>query len=162
MTHQITFVLYRTYLKTIENSVGANMFRNSYAHSEDGEEIDLLRDGVRSCAFFASSLLKMFDLIQNQHATTKGLISDLEASGWIKTDSLKLGAILIWEPLPDPNGEPREHAGFYIGDNMAISNSSKVHTPQRHHYTYGTENPAIIRAIYWKEGLDKRTAHALG
>jgi hypothetical protein len=122
--------------------------------------VDILRDGVRSCAFFVSSVLKMYDLVRSQHATVSGLVADLEASGWKRIETPRVGSIIHWDPLLDPHGEPREHLGFYVGDDQAVSNSSRTRTPQLHHYTYGTERPATIRAIYWREGLDTKTAHA--
>jgi hypothetical protein len=44
MAQEITFTLFRTYLRTIENSVGSNTFRSSYAHTEHGEEVNAEKD----------------------------------------------------------------------------------------------------------------------
>lgn len=73
-------LIYETYLKLIDNSVGTNMFRTMYASVNDIKQ-DVMRNGDLSCAFFVSSILKMFDWIEKVHATVDNTIKDLEKSG---------------------------------------------------------------------------------
>ncbi len=51
-----------SYLAMIKNSVGTNMFRNLYATS-GGEVQDIVREGELSCAYFVSSILYIFKLV---------------------------------------------------------------------------------------------------
>lgn len=148
-----TFHLKKTYLSVIDGSVGSQLFRHSYVCDEFGKEYDVLEDGVLSCAFFVSSVLKMFNLINEQHATVDGAVRDLLASGWQEIDSPEIGAVIVWGLSKNPNGEEHTHIGFYMGEDMAISNSSIEHTPKRHHYTYGVENPREITQILWHNRL---------
>lgn len=149
----------------IKNSVGTRMFRNAYFISNN-KKIDVLKNGDLSCAVFVSSVLKLFGLISAPHATVKGTIKDLEKNGWKKISKLKIGAVLHWDccPSTDSTGssqassgraalenEGHEHLGFYIGNDKAISNSSKKGMPIVHHYTYNDKRKII--GIYWNNKL---------
>lgn len=133
----------------IENAAkGENwMFRNFFAEM-DGKEKDILRDGGLSCAAFASSVLYLNKFIKDVHANTRSVEKDLLVSGWEEIKELKLGAVLVWEVQDYP------HIGFYIGDEMAISNDSKGRGfPHKHHYTYNDTRK--IEKIYWHSSLDE-------
>jgi len=62
----------KTFLKMIENSIGANLWKNNYGE-KNGKIIDLTQNGYLSCAFFVSSILKIFDLVSGIHLTVEGL-----------------------------------------------------------------------------------------
>ncbi len=81
------------------------------------------------------------------HATVAGLIRDLEAFGWSAAESLLPGCIVIWERAKQAGGEEHMHAGFYIGDEHAISNSDQKRTPVKHHVTFGEFNREPMRKI---------------
>jgi hypothetical protein len=135
----VRIILNESYIKTIKNSLGSNLFRNLYAHI-DGKKIDILRNGNLSCANFVSTILHRFKLIKDIHATVEGTIKDLERSGWQKIKKPKPGAILIWEARKFGSNNTHKHIGFYIGKNKAIStssNSSKKGQPTLHHWTFG-------------------------
>ena len=141
----------------IENAAkGENwMFRNFYIE-KDGEVKDSLEDGKNSCAVFASSILVLFnDLfhwIKGPHTTVTSTEKDMIESGWEETDSLRPGAVLVWEKKEGHDGKMHSHIGFYIGDNEAISNDSRgTGFPHRHHYTYGGTRK--IEKIYWHDEL---------
>lgn len=137
-------LLEKSYLTVIKNSVGSNQFRNFYA-TVDGQEKDILRNGELSCAFFVSSILKIFSLISDAHATVAGTIKDLEKNGWTKITEPAPGDVLIWNPITYPDGETHSHVGFYIGNNQAISNSTTTNVPAIHHYTFdGTREVTTI------------------
>src|SRR3989338_6701866 len=148
------FDLFHTYLATIKNSVGSGMFRESFLSAPHGEQKDILRNGELSCAFFVSSILKIYDLIDHQHATVSGTIADLEKNGWTIISEPRIGSILVWEKLFSEN-EWHSHIGFSVGDELAVSNSMELRSPQLHHYTYGKEQQRKITHIFWKEGLDR-------
>ncbi|MFA4995741.1 MAG: hypothetical protein WC536_01205 [Patescibacteria group bacterium] len=126
----------KTYLKTIKNSVDCNVFKNFFIE-EDDKEIDAMQNGKLSCAFFVSGILTMFGLIESIHGTIKGTILDLEKSGWIRVDEPSPGDILIWEAKDCGTNAGHRHIGFYIGDNLAISNDYEKGTPIKHNWTYG-------------------------
>jgi len=147
---KIEFILFDTYTATIKKSVGSKMFQNIYA-LVDGEKKDVAENGTFSCANFASSILVMFGLIKKRHATVKSTILDIETSGWKKVDEPKIGAVIIWGPWEKSD---RDHIGFYIGDEKAISTESKDGgAPREHHWTYNDKRP--VKAIYWHKTLEK-------
>jgi len=143
-----------TYLQMIRNSVGSSLFRNVYA-VVDGEKKDILQDGLLSCAFFVSTILNHFKLIDctiAPHTGVVGLLKNMEKSGWQKTENLVPGCIIVWEEWDrGPNG-PHEHLGFYIGDEEAVHHNDGVRAPIKQHYTYGVKDDGSpvrkITAIY--------------
>ena len=157
---KITPLLYKNYTVVIKNSVGSRVFRHLYA-KVGGKEKDLLRSGDLSCAFFASTILYWFQLIKKPHATVSGTIKDMEKSGWRKIKNPKPGSVLIWEPKEFDEGGIKasyRHMGFYIGNDKAASNSTKIGTPKIHHWTYGAKkgNPARkIETVFWHKGLEQ-------
>ena len=157
---KITPLLYKNYTAVIKNSVDSRMFRHLYA-KVDGKEKDLLKNGNLSCAFFASAILYWFQLIKKPHATVSGTIKDMEKSGWRKIKSPRPGSVLIWEPKEFDEGGVKAsylHMGFYIGNNRAVSNSTKVGMPKTHHWTYGAKKSKPTRKIeaaFWHKRLEK-------
>ncbi len=125
---------YDTYLASIENSIGSNLFRNVYSTKDGVPHTDILKDGDLSCAFFVSCLLVLVGYITKPHATVSGLTKELERTGWVQTSSPKKGDIVVWQPRI-VSEEMHPHIGFYIGDNYAVSNSSEKKSPQKHHIT---------------------------
>lgn len=124
-----------TYLQVIRNSVGSNLFRNCYA-LVNGEKRDITRDGDLSCAFFVSSLLTVFKLIKEVHATVEGTVKDLETSGWQQTTTPKPGDVIVWAKQTDERGEDHGHIGFCVSEKEAISNNSQTGTPALHPLDY--------------------------
>mgnify|MGYP001599530607 CR=1 FL=1 len=149
------FLLKDSYLKTIENSVGSKLFRNLYFEIEN-KRTDILKNGVLSCAVFVSWILKNFDLIKEGHAMVNGTVKDLEKSGWYKIKKPEVGTVLVWkEEIYDDDSH--KHIGFYIGNEMAISNSYKLKMPQKHHWTFGVKNGKPVRKveeIWWHKKLE--------
>jgi hypothetical protein len=154
MSLKVKRIIFETYIKVIRNSVGANIFRNYYA-LVDGKKKDVMQDGTFSCAFFASFVLKLFDLIDGFHWTVEGTIRDMEKNGWYKIKRPKVGSVIIWEKEFSKNdGNWHKHIGFYIGNKKAISNDPfKKKTPQIHSYNYNGKRK--IEAIYWNDKLIK-------
>lgn len=141
------------YLTVIENACGSKMWANAYCLVNDKRE-DVLRDGDVSCAFFASSILKLFDFIKELHFTVQGTEKDLKQSGWKRIPiSVKMpkGSVLIWEKQSSSNKKKIEkhyHIGFYIGEEKAVSIWAYHNFPVIHHYLYYKKKREIIRA-YW-------------
>ena len=129
----------------VKNSVGAKLFQTLLAEV-DQKEVNILKGGDVSCAYFVSVLLKIFDLVETPHATVSGLERDLLKRGWSKTQEMLPGSVLIWESAKQAGDEAHEHVGIYIGNDKAISNSYKELTPVEHHVTFDTKRK--VRAIY--------------
>src|SRR3990172_5190615 len=115
-------VLRDTYLRTIKNSVGTNLFRNFYA-KVNGQKKDILRDGDLACAYFVSCILKIFGLVKDIHTTVSGTMADMKKSGWRLAKNVEPGCVLFWEAKKSGR-ETHSHIGFYMGNKKAISNSS--------------------------------------
>ncbi|SRR3989339_919259 len=143
-----------SYLKFIKNSAGVSTWRNFYAEV-GGVKKDVLKNGDLSCAFFATSVLLIFGLIEKVHFTVKGAVGDLEKSGWKEINNLKPGAVLIWEKNKFFSNE---HIGFYLNKKKAISNYFLKKKPFQHHFTYGTINGLPKRKIikiFWHKELGR-------
>lgn len=135
------------YIATIKGSIGSEMFRHLYA-TVNGVRKDITNDGLVSCAFFVSSILSMpnFKLLPTQHAGVAGMIRALEASGWVKTDHVAVpGEVIVWEKAQQAGGEAHMHAGFFVGDNKAVSHVDSTRTPQEHHLTFGVNEDATSK-----------------
>lgn len=151
--------LFPSYLATIENSVGTNLFRKLF-YRINNSSIDVLEDGDLSCAVFVSSILYLFDLIGTRHTTVNGTIEDLEASGWRSIDAPRLGAVILWgfKKLDGGTQGKHRHLGFYLNAETAISNSSDERIVARHHLTYGFfpggEPRRDIQAYFWHDRLN--------
>jgi len=144
-------LLFDSYLAVIKNSVGTNLFRNFYAEV-NGKRTDVAIDGVRSCAFLVSTILKVFGLIKEVHLTCQRVVEDMEESGWYKIKKPRIGAVLVWE-RKKMGGRWFGHIGFYVGGGEAISNSTPARVPKRHHWTF--EGKREVEAIYWHRKLRK-------
>jgi len=134
-----------TYLQTIRNSCGSLLFRNVYVENDDGKTTDILENGNLSCAIFVTSILCMFGKIDSRHATVGGTVKALSQAGWseVQLDQLEEGDIIVWENITNPNGELHGHIGFYLGKELAISNSSENGFPIIHHWQYNGSRKII-------------------
>lgn len=128
---------FENYLQTIKNSCGTLMFRNVYIQDDQGQKVDVMQNGNLSCAIFVTSILCQFNKIDGRHATVQGTVKALEKYNWTKENinNLEIGDILIWD-IPNDKSYIHQHIGFYIGDNLAISNSSENGFPIIHHFTF--------------------------
>ena len=135
-----------SFLAMIRNAVGANVYRTLYIRDERGKR-DVLEDGDLSCAYFASSVLHQFKLIESPHATVAGTVRDLEASGWQKVETPQAGDVLVWEKQEQGRSGAHTHIGFSVGGERAVSNDSFARVPQEHHLTFGEKDGAPARRI---------------
>ncbi|MEK7136438.1 MAG: hypothetical protein AAB821_02505 [Patescibacteria group bacterium] len=145
-----------TLLNIVENSVGTKMFQSAFC-LVGKEKKDILDKGDLSCAFFVSAVLAMFGLIDKVHATVSGTVKAMEKAGWQSTKKLVPGVVVVWDRPKDGSCD-HQHIGFYVGDNLAISNNSKKRTPAKHHITFGRVDTAKYRpivAMYKHKDLSK-------
>ncbi|PJE59965.1 MAG: hypothetical protein COU85_00860 [Candidatus Portnoybacteria bacterium CG10_big_fil_rev_8_21_14_0_10_44_7] len=155
---QYKIALKKSYLAMIKNAVGTNMFRNFYL-IKNGRVNDDTKDGQLSCALFVTAILYHFGLIKKPHLTVKSTQADLKTSGWRKIKGPKPGAVLFWEEKYN-NGSANRHVGFYLGQQMAISNMASKRKPGRHHWTYN--NARQVEAIYWHSELNNKQFNGAG
>jgi len=145
---KVTPILADTYLAVIKNSIGSEMFRNLYAEV-NGQKTDITKNGDLSCAYYVSSVLYLFKLIGEIHATVRGTIKDLEKSGWVEVGKPKAGCVLVWKEM-DFDGEDRHrHIGFYIGEEKAVCNDYKLGYPTEFNWKYRE-----IESILWHPKLE--------
>ena len=78
-----------TYLALIKNSVNSCAFKDVYGEINNKKK-NLTKNGDLSCAYFVSSVLKIFDLIGSLHLTVSGVIKDIEKYGWKKIAKSKI------------------------------------------------------------------------
>ncbi|MDA2935843.1 hypothetical protein MYX06_01315 [Patescibacteria group bacterium AH-259-L05] len=148
---KITLLTKDSYLAIIENSAGTKLFQKFYV-KVDKRKIDAVKGGRFSCAFFVSFILHNFNLIKQAHITVDSTLDDMEKSGWKEIKRLRKGAVLEWEEKEFPDKSIHKHLGFYIGNNQAISNSTRHRKPVRHHMTFGPQSSKKYRkiiAMYW-------------
>ena len=140
-----------TYLVMIQNAAGSQLWKNSYALVND-KKTDIVHNGNTSYAFFVSSILKLFNLIQDIHLTVRGLEKDLQKSGWRSipiSPKMPKGSVLIWEKQGG-----HLHTGFYIGNKKAVSIWVYHNFPIIHSWNTYSKSREIIR-VYSNQFLQK-------
>ena len=147
------------YLAMARNAAkGENrMFQNLFA-LVDGNRQDIVDGGALGCSFFLSGLLYINKLIKDMHANMVGLEKDLADSGWVQTQELNEGAVVVWEPRPPKKERPFDptqlHAGIFIGNDQVVSNDSTNALVPREFPTSYDGTRKIIR-IWWHPVLDE-------
>jgi hypothetical protein len=128
-------LLVKNYLTFARASVGSRSFRKLF-YRIDGKEVEILRDGDLSCAFFVSSVLVVFGLMGVLHTTVTGTVRDLRRRGWKDIPRPRTGAVIVWGPKKFRSGETHRHIGFYLGEGKVVSNSSARKSPRVHAWDF--------------------------
>ena len=149
-TEKVMRLMFDSYMALIENSVGSKQFRNYFA-MVDGRRTDVMKGGSLSCAFFVTSVLVIFNLIERMHGTVGSAESDLKKSGWKEIAKPKAGCVLVWEKKMPGDKNSHKHIGFYIGGGIAISNDSKKRYPVKHSWDFNGKRK--IDKIFWSTKL---------
>jgi len=144
-TQKVIPLQFDTYIAVIENSVGSNMFKNLYV-TVDGVKKDATEDGWLSCAFYVSSVLTLFKYIKEIHGTVASTVKDLKNSGWVEIDEPVVGSVIVWKSGENTNGH--SHIGFYVGNDMAISNDSWKKSPWKGDWKFNGKREVAM--ILWK------------
>lgn len=139
----ITPLVFDSYLAVIKNSLGSKMFRQFFARV-NGKKTDILKNGELSCAFFVSTILAMFQWNKRGHTTVDSTQKDLLASGWKPLVKPRVGCVLIWNAVDYGKGDEHKHIGFYIGNERAVSTSSKKGIPVEHHWTFHGKRKVVL------------------
>jgi len=130
-------------------SSGSPMFQTLYCRVKS-KKTDILKNGQLSCAFFVTAVLKIFSLIKNIHPTVHRAERDMNSMGWQEIKKLKSGSVIIWQEKIGRDGKSHKHIGFYLGQNKAISMSSRKRTPIVHRW-----NNRKVEKIFWHPKLGK-------
>ncbi|MCX6811189.1 MAG: hypothetical protein NT039_00640 [Candidatus Berkelbacteria bacterium] len=146
----VVFITKDSYLAAIKNSINTHLYRNFYAKVNNKRE-DIVKNGELSCAYFVSSILVIFSLIEGIHLTVNGTEKDLKTSGWKKIKKPEIGCVLIWVSKKYKDGGAHRHMGFYIGKDKAISNDHQKGTPKIHHWTFNRGRK--VESIFWNREL---------
>ena len=153
-----------TYLSVLEASEGSGLFKTFYA-KVNGKRMDITRGGGLSCAFFTTSILKLFNLVQEVQVTKNRALRDMRESGWVEIARPKRGCVVIWGARPANADRMRkdgdtyqpsvEHCGFYLGNQVALSTGGDRESlvPVRHPLAY---RPVLH--YLWHPLLDKDAA----
>jgi hypothetical protein len=137
MNKKPQLLIKKSLLQAIKNSIGSNIFRSVFI-KDNGSQIDVMEDGIKSCAFFVSGILSMFGLIDRAHSTVKTTEEKLLEYNWQKVDVINPQPcdVIIWEEIEFEDGSRHKHIGFYVGGNKAISNDIDKRTPQSHDWIF--------------------------
>ena len=124
------------YIKAIQDSVNSKDYKNFFI-CRTNEKVDVLKNGQLSCAFFVSSILKRFNLIDHAYCTVQTTIKKLKAQ-WREIDlkDIQVGDIILWDKKKQGDTGSHFHLGFYVGNGKAISNSWYKKSPRKHAYNY--------------------------
>lgn len=142
-------LLFPTYLQMLRNSPGTKMFRSLFVRGEDGRELDVMQDGIYSCAYFVSAVLTLFGQAVRVHGTIASTVADLREHGWQEADAPQPGDVLVWEAL-EFEGALHEHIGFYLGDGRAVSTSYKLKEVTEHAVDAGGRRlTTVLRQAGW-------------
>lgn len=124
-------VLRESLLAVLEGSVGTSMFRTLY-RAKDETLDDVINDGDLACAFYVSTILSMFELIdRGVHTTVKVTLEDMEESDWQRTDKPQALAVVLWGVKMGDDGRPHYHIGFCVDEETAIEHSAVTKSPRR-------------------------------
>ena len=154
-------VLHQRLMLLLRNSVGCRLFQN-FLIEEKGEVVDTTKDGLLSCAFFVSAILRMATLDNEMPLVGSVSLSNitlieggednnqLRKNRWFGLEhdnwhGLEPGTLVFWEKLYGAR-----HCGFIMeqGENpLAISNSSTNGMPILHHPTFNGRR-RIIHAFW--------------
>lgn len=150
--------LFRTYLSMILGSVGSNQYRFLYVCSSNGSK-DVIGNGDLACAYFVSSILTLFGLMNDGiHTTVDETIRDLESSGWKKGGrSPRPGDIVVWGKKFRSIGSGHRHIGFCVDEDTAVSNDFVSGSPRRHLLLEKDDSGQLIRPVessYYHPQLD--------
>lgn len=133
----LKLALFKSYIVTIKNSIGARAYRNFYYEFPNGRVMDVLQNGNLSCAYFVSSILFHFGLIGQLHIKVEDAVAAMKTAGWQIAESPAPGDVVVWGRMYFKKSNSwHMHIGFYIGRNRAISTSSQTGFPVIHHIRY--------------------------
>lgn len=135
----------KTYIAYIRNSINTEMFKDVYFSSGRLTK-NVTKGGELSCAVYVSSLLYLLKMIEAVHATVNSTVKDMKNLNWRTVSKPRAGDVLVW----DYSKSGHQHIGFYIDENIAISNSSRKKRVWNHHPTYNDSRKIVEILRYYR------------
>lgn len=131
---KINQALYKSYIAAIKNSIGSRIFRKLYLYDKDADRVvEVLQNGNLSCAYFVSSVLQHFGLIDGFRVNVEETIAAMKAQGWQIIKKPVPGSVIVWNKAYFKQSKSwHGHIGFFIGPARAISTSSRLGVPVIH------------------------------
>ncbi len=142
-------LLEKTYQTMVKNSEGTKMFNSLFVQTkETGMVQDILQDGMYSCAFFVSTLLVMFRVIDEPCTTVNSLQKKIiqGKQKFYQISQPECGDIVFWEEITFEDGSKNKHVGLALNAQEAVSTNFREKKVSKHHITFGMD----------KEGNPKR------
>jgi hypothetical protein len=139
-----------TYLKMIKNAPGTKIFNSLIVMDKETKVImDILENGTYSGAYFVSSILYLLNMIKAPHETVTTLKTQMIEAGFTEVgeEDYESGDVLIYEEMIFDDGTKSDQAGFYIGQELAVSTSYHEKMVIEHHYTFGVIEGKPTRKI---------------
>lgn len=134
----------KSLLAAANGAIGSGMFQQLFVRDRTtGRVRDVMNNGELSCAYFISSLLLIFGLIDRAHATVATTVASLKEAGWQETQLPVPGAIAVW---PELHGH--EHIGIVVDDDMAISNAQTTRAPKQHSLTLADSRKPVAFYVH--------------
>lgn len=144
-TGKYSSALSRKYIETVMGSVNSLKYRQHHVLTSDGITQTVFADSGVASAYHVSSILNSLQLSLGEiRLNILDILADLEVSAWERTKTLSKGAVVVWEPYSYVSGKPRQHIGFYIGNDRAVSNISDAHIPTEHDVYFRDEKRHLI------------------
>ncbi len=152
---KLNIVLYKSYLAAIQNSIGSRMFRKLYMYDKDADRVvEVLQNGNLSCAYFVSSILHHFRLIDNFFVNVEDTAAAMKAQGWQTIQKPVPGSVIVWNKVYFKKSKSRHgHIGFFVRPGRAISTSSRLGVPVIHNLR---PNGRKIVEILWHPRLSAK------
>lgn len=118
-------------LAVLEGSLGTAMFRTLYRKLDSCLD-DVIDDGDLACAFYVSTILSMFGLIENGvHTTVVVTLDDMRKSGWLEIEAPEAFAVVLWGEKMGDDNRPHYHIGFCVNEFEAIEHSAVTKSPRK-------------------------------
>ena len=146
--------IFDSYMAFTKNSVGSKSWSQYYADI-DGVKTEIVQDGNLACAYFVSSVLRIFNLIERVHMTVPRTVADMKESGWAEIDKARPGAVVVYDDAHFSNGS-FPHIGICTSGETAISNNYKAGTPIEHNIVITNEDGSERKIVgyYWHSQLE--------
>jgi uncharacterized membrane protein YecN with MAPEG domain len=150
-----SLAIFRSYMATIKNSFGAKIYRNRYYNETDGRIVDVLGNGNLSCAYYVSSVLRHFKLVDDIYLSVADTAEAMKKSGWKNISEPVPGSVIIWDKMFFKKSKTwHMHIGFYLGRGRAMSNSSHYKYPAIHNWRR-VGGYRKIKEILWNGKLNQ-------
>lgn len=152
---QVVRRVFDSYLAFTNNSISSHSWSQYYADI-NGVKTEIVHDGDRACAYFVSSILRIFNLIELVHMTVPSVIADMKKSDWYQIESARVGAVIVYDSIKIKN-KSFPHIGICVSDNKVVSNSDKTGTPIEHDLamTNPDGSERTVTGYYWHDQLEQ-------